>query len=133
MKRFQAFHDCVIGIDHQGNTFLVQGPPKLYRVLCGPCLPESCQREGFDRMRGRASLYRATIICRWHRGSFAGVLAGEEPAVELIARDVEVAEFEGLANHRFEVVFGYATTRGGLRAQFSRGLRRLRTRVLQYC
>lgn len=133
MQRFQAFHDCVIGVDHQGTTFLVQGPPRLYRVLCGPTLPKKCQREGFDRMRGRAGLYRATIDCRWDRGSFARVLAGEEPTVELTARDVEVAGFESLAMHHFEVVFGYATARGGLRAQCSRALRRLRTRVLQYC
>jgi hypothetical protein len=133
MKRFQAFHNCIVGVDHQGTTVLVQGPPRLYRVLCGPYLPESCQREGFDRMRGRPGLYRATIECRWDRGSFARVLAGEDPAVELTGLDVEAEGFESLAIDRCDVVFGYASARGSLRAQLSRALRRVRTRVLQYC
>jgi hypothetical protein len=133
MKRVHTFHDCVIGVDRDGTTVLVQGPPKLYRVICGPYLPESCQREGFDWMRGRAGLYCATIDCRWDRGSFARVLAGEDPAVELTAREMEAEGVESLASDRCDVVFGYATAHGGLRAQFSRALRRLRTRVLQYC
>lgn len=79
MKRFQAFHDCVIGVDRDGTAVLLEGPPKLYRVMGSPYLEESCQREGFDPMHGRPGLYRATIDCRWDRGSMAGVLAGEDP------------------------------------------------------
>jgi hypothetical protein len=133
MKRFQAFHDCIVGVDRHGATVLVEGPPKLYRVMGGPYLSESFQREGFNPMRGRPGLYCATIECRWDRGSFARVLAGEDPAVELTARDVEAEGFESLAIVRCDVVFGYAPARGSLRAQLSRALRRVRTRVLQYC
>jgi hypothetical protein len=131
MMRFQAFHDCVIGVDCDGTTVLVQGPPKFYRVMCGSYLPESCQREGFDRMRGRAGLYRTTIGCRWDWGSFARVLAGEDPAVELTARDVEVEGFESLAMHHCDVAFGYAPVCGSLRAQLTRVLRLFQTRVHQ--
>ena len=49
---------------------------------------------GSNPMHGRPGLYRATIDCRWDRGSLARVLAGEDPAVELTARDVETEGFE---------------------------------------
>jgi hypothetical protein len=131
MMRFQVFHHCVIGIDSHGTAVLVEGPLKLYRVMGGPYLSESSQHEGFDPMHGTPGLYRATIECRWRRGSFARVHAGEDPAVELTARDVEAEGFESLAIDRCDVVLGYAPARGSLTAQLSRALRRVRTRVLQ--
>jgi hypothetical protein len=133
MKRFRTFHHCIIGIDSDGTAVLLEGPPTLYRVMGGPYLDERCQRDGFDPMRGRPGLYRATIDCRWDQGSMARVLAVEPPAAELTARDVEAEGFESLATDRCEVVFGYAPSRGGMTAPLSRALRRVWTRVLQYC
>jgi hypothetical protein len=131
MKRFQAFHHCIVGVDRKGTTVLVEGPPTLYRIMGGPYLSESARREGFDPMRGRPGLYRATIECRWDRGSLARVHAGEDPAVELTARNVEVEGFETLAIARCNVVFGYAPACGSLRAQLIQVLRLFQTRVQQ--
>jgi hypothetical protein len=129
MKKFQEFSDCVIGVDSNGVTVLVEGPPTLYRVMGGPYLGERCQREGFESMRGSPGLYRATIACRWVRGSLARVLAGDDPAVDLIARDVRKKSFESLAYDRCDAVFGYPIENGGWIVQLSRVLRRLRTRL----
>jgi hypothetical protein len=129
MKKFQEFSDCVIGVDSNGVTVLVEGPPKLYRVMGGPYLEESCLREGFESIRGRPGLYRATIACRWVRGSLARVLAGDNPAVELTARDVRQKSFESLSYDRCDAVFGLPREHGGSMAQLSRVLRRLRTRL----
>src|SRR5262245_27434691 len=131
MKRFQAFHDCLVGVDRQETTVLLEGPPQLSRVMGGPYLSESVQREGFEPMRGSPGLYRATIACRWDRGSLALVHAGEDPAVEVTARDAEMEGVETLAIDRCDVVFEYAPARGNLRARLTRVLRRLQTRVHQ--
>ena len=133
MRRGRAFHHGLVGVDRHGTMVLMEGPPQLYRVMAGPYLEERDQREGFDRRRGRPGLSRATIDCRWRPGAGARVHAGQDPAIALRARKVEAEGCERWAMAHGEVVLGYAPAGGGLRAQLTRGLRRLQARVQDAC
>jgi hypothetical protein len=130
MQKFQVFHNCVLGVDSDGTAVLVVAPPKLYRLLGGPYLSKDCQRAGFDSMRGRPGLYRATIECRWEPSSRARVHDGEDAVVALTARELEAEAFESLAIARCDVVMGYAPAHQGLTALLAQVGRRVWTQVL---